>query len=191
MLSTPIFNDLLGLTFHEDSNYYYFSKVELPKVGLSTGTTFPNKVIVAIHEMMKRSYVGSFTFDPDNYLIGSEGRILYDYATYYDDIKIVSVGKRWSNPYTIWSYFWHFSQSTPAINEGSINLATPLIVDFPSEVGISKTALGSPIDELEFMTRLFTYLKYGGIEGVRVVQDYRVEILTTQNPILDLDLVSV
>lgn len=188
---TPItFKELFGLSYVDTMSHWTFSTTELDRVNLDFYALEIPSILVAVHEMMKRAYIGNWV-DSSGCVVGDNiGGILYDFASEYNDFKIVQLGKRFEGTSVIWSYFWYIPDLSTKLNQVTLDMEQELVAIVDSTVLLNKVTLGNPINTQQFAVAFLAYLSELDYLGVQTDGNGIVLIKTNYNISLDLDEVN-
>lgn len=173
----PSLLELFGESAIDNPQFIEIPMAVLQNVGLNIYLNDFAAIIAAIHELIKRTYIGWIYDNSGVILEDGNNRIIFDYADNYSDVKVIRIGKRWSPPHTIFAFFWLIINSQVP----SIDLTADLLIINSNYVRISKEALGNPTTIKGFLHGFIHYLYLLNHPRIKVDSNYFVEILTDLN----------
>lgn len=189
----PTFKELFGETYIETPSEFIFKTVEFDRVGLSTYVVETPMVLVALHEMIKLSFVGVWVDENGDtigdLLPGEVETVIYNYINQYDTIKCIPLNKRSIDGNVIWTYLWQFPEEEQELVDIDIDVMNDAITITGDTVSINKSVLDFPATVSEFVFAFAAYLLTKPVSGVVIRDGIFIDITTTDTQVLDPDLI--
>lgn len=180
MFTTPNLTELFGDDVIESDDFIDISKQAFQSVKLDFSLNHWIPIIVGVHELIKRTYVG-YLYDNSGFVL-EDGKscIVYDYVSSYSDVKVINLGKRYESSYTIWGYLWLVVDSNIPNIDTSVNLFTI----FDEFIRVNKQAIGNPTSLKSFLHGFIHYLFLLNHPSIKVDNNYYIEIYSNVNQTL-------
>ncbi len=181
------FNQLFGTTYQDTPLFWTFKTIEFDRVGLSNYIVETPSVLVALHEMFLRSFIGNWVDNNGNTIGDDVSDIIYTYVQQYDTVKAIPLNKRIVDANTVWSYLWQLPEQTTPLSDVDVDTDSKLIFINGDTVNIRKATLNDAATVDELLYKFAAYLSQGQVSGVDIREGVIIEITTTENDPLDID----